>query len=298
MTQKYNAHVQHLLGDTVVTELSHEARTRFQRCYGSLAYVCRYYWCEWATIGFASARDLEKHASTHRPQFVCCVSSCDYSRIGFRTANALRQHNANYHVSEAAVHIFGPLRRRRLNHAGHEQTELKDRPVGNAASPQAAMPGTSMGEVDFGASLRPNWTYQTSIQEQEQVQVQAWADTPLQPQLARPDPDPVAQALKTFQNLSPDVKLPLKNAMLHLAKQRAQKAAVRSLQKYAVQYGGQQNIPPQIMRQHNVAVTHMANKIYQQLLVQSVDHDHREAILLAAGVSSASVSPSLRNLLC
>ena len=154
MTQKYNAHVQHLLGDSVVTELSQEARTRFQRCYGSLAYVCRYYWCEWATIGFASARDLEKHASTHRPQFVCCVSSCDYSRIGFRTANALRQHNTNYHVSEVAVHISGPLRRRRLNHAGHEQTEPKDRPVSNAASPQAAMPGTSMIEIDFSTCLQ------------------------------------------------------------------------------------------------------------------------------------------------
>jgi len=113
MACTYNLHVLELLSARFVIGLSPETLLHFKKCYGSSAYVCTYHSCEWATVGFASAEDLEKHEFTHKPKFVCGVSNCDYSTIGFRTLNSLKQHTTNYHVSEMQVHIPQSLRRAR-----------------------------------------------------------------------------------------------------------------------------------------------------------------------------------------
>ena len=124
MAYTYNLHVLELLRARFVIGLSPETLLHFKKCYGSSAYVCKYHSCEWATVGFASAEDLEKHEFTHKPKFVCGVSNCDYSTIGFRTLNSLKQHTTNYHVSEMQAHIPQLLRRVR----GVNRTEMRHTP--------------------------------------------------------------------------------------------------------------------------------------------------------------------------
>ena len=122
MACTYNFHVLELLRARFVIGLSPEALLRFKKCYGSSAYVCQYHSCIRATVGFASAEDLEKHEFTHKPKFACGVSNCHYSTTGFRTLNSLKQHTTNYHVSEMQAHIPQPFRRaRRVN-----RTEMRN----------------------------------------------------------------------------------------------------------------------------------------------------------------------------
>jgi hypothetical protein len=71
---------------------------KFKIRHGKSAYLCRWSGCVWASAGFQSTAEREKHETTHKQQFRCSDPSCDFASNGFASRHALRKHNLKYHT--------------------------------------------------------------------------------------------------------------------------------------------------------------------------------------------------------
>lgn len=79
---------------TVTSEDIQNFKTR----HSNSAYLCRWSGCVWASAGFQSTAEREKHEITHKQQFQCSEPSCDFASNGFASRQALRKHNLKYHT--------------------------------------------------------------------------------------------------------------------------------------------------------------------------------------------------------
>lgn len=79
---------------TVTSEDIQNFKTR----HGKSAYLCRWTGCVWASAGFQTNTEREKHEITHKQQFLCSEPSCDFASNGFASRQALRKHNLKYHT--------------------------------------------------------------------------------------------------------------------------------------------------------------------------------------------------------
>lgn len=95
----------------------------FKTRHDKSAYLCRWNGCVWASAGFQSTTEREKHEITHKQQFLCSEPSCDFASNGFASRQALRKHNLKYHtrVEDHALPAFA---------ASESQFEIKSESFG------------------------------------------------------------------------------------------------------------------------------------------------------------------------
>jgi hypothetical protein len=147
---------------------------KFKIRHGKSAYLCRWSGCVWASAGFQSTAEREKHETTHKQQFRCSDPSCDFASNGFASRHALRKHNLKYHTRV-------------------EDLVLPAFPVpGRAASAQQAspLPGGHSRSISTTpaqtSSVAPHASFQSTSNKQVVDQVGAVDATPLPPSPANP----------------------------------------------------------------------------------------------------------------
>jgi hypothetical protein len=83
--------------DDAIAGVNIELVGDFKRTYGESALRCRYSPCLRGTRGFSTARDRNRHESSHTRKFKCAESTCEFYNAGFSTKTALQKHNQTYH---------------------------------------------------------------------------------------------------------------------------------------------------------------------------------------------------------
>ena len=71
---------------------------KFKLRHGKSAFLCRWSGCIWASAGFQSTAEREKHETTHTRRFRCSDPSCDFAQNGFSSRHALKKHTLKYHT--------------------------------------------------------------------------------------------------------------------------------------------------------------------------------------------------------
>lgn len=99
-----------LLGDSYNLDYHHMSAKYFQMMvtlediqnfkirHSQSAYLCRWSGCLWASAGFRSTAEREKHEVAHKQKFLCSDPSCEFANNGFASRHALRKHNLKYHT--------------------------------------------------------------------------------------------------------------------------------------------------------------------------------------------------------
>ena len=104
----YNLDYHQMSAKYFQTMITLEDIQKFKIRHSQSAYLCRWSGCLWASAGFASTAEREKHETTHKQQFRCSDPSCDFANNGFASRHALRKHNLKYHtrVEDHVLPVF------------------------------------------------------------------------------------------------------------------------------------------------------------------------------------------------
>ena len=79
---------------TATSDNVHEFKIR----HSESAFLCRWSGCIWASAGFQSIAEREKHEMMHTRRFRCSDPNCDFAQNGFSSRHALQKHTLKYHT--------------------------------------------------------------------------------------------------------------------------------------------------------------------------------------------------------
>lgn len=96
---RYLSLVKSLMERTHVTGLSQPELIAFKEAFGPTAFVCSYYGCDHATLGFPTKSQLEAHQVHHEQPLRCYEEGCVYNDVGFPTSRSLQTHKRKQHRS-------------------------------------------------------------------------------------------------------------------------------------------------------------------------------------------------------
>ena len=71
---------------------------KFKIRHNKSAFLCRWSGCIWASAGFQTIAEREKHETMHTQRFRCSDPSCEFAENGFSSRHALKKHTLKYHT--------------------------------------------------------------------------------------------------------------------------------------------------------------------------------------------------------
>lgn len=71
---------------------------KFKIRHSKSAFLCRWSGCIWASAGFQTIAEREKHETMHTQRFRCSDPSCEFAENGFSSRHALKKHTLKYHT--------------------------------------------------------------------------------------------------------------------------------------------------------------------------------------------------------